>query len=104
MKKNRILIILISIIVLSILCYIGLFLSLFNYEFNVLFSLLFQLLGIIVVLPLFIAIHEAGHMVFGLISGYSLLSYKVGPFEWYKKEGKIAFRINPLSNIVLRQH
>ena len=103
MKKYRILIILISIIVISILCYIGLFLICSLYEFNLFLAILFQLIGLIIVLPVFVAVHEAGHMVCGFISGYRLLSYKVGPFEWYQKEDKVAFRINPLSSVVLGQ-
>ena len=36
-----------------------------------------------------IASHEAGHLVFGLLTGYSFSSYRIGSFMWIKKEGKI---------------
>jgi hypothetical protein len=42
-------------------------------------------------------------MVFGLISGYSLLTFRIGPFEWYSRDGRVAFKLNPLSNFVLGQ-
>lgn len=35
------------------------------------------------------AIHEAGHLVFGLITGYEFISYRVGSFTFVKEEGKI---------------
>lgn len=103
MKKYKGLIIFISIILISVLVYIGLFLVCSLYDYNLILAVIFQLIGLIIVLPIFVAIHEAGHMVCGFMSGYSLLSYKVGPFEWYQKEDKIAFRVNPLSGVVLGQ-
>ena len=103
MKKYKGLIIFISMLVFCLLCYVGLYIITDNYELNTALTILFQVIGLILVIPLFVAVHEAGHMVFGLISGYSLLSYKLGPFEWYKKDGKIAFRVNPISSVVLGQ-
>ncbi len=103
MGKYKGIIILLLMILCFLLCYIGLYLVAINYEANVWLSILFQILGFIIILPIFVGTHEAGHMVFGLISGYSLLSFKLGPFEWYKKDKKIAFRLIPLSNVVLGQ-
>ena len=103
MKKYKGLIIFVSLILTMILIYVGLFLYCRNYEAKTLLIVLFQLLGFILVLPIFVAVHEAGHMVFGLLSGYSLLTYKVGPFEWYRKDEKVRFRINSLSSMVLGQ-
>lgn len=103
MKKYKGLIILISLILFVILSYIGLFIIAFNDETNLFLAILYQVIGLIITFPVFVAVHEAGHMVFGLISGYSLLSYKVGPFEWYKSDDKIKFRILPLNAIVLGQ-
>lgn len=103
MKKYKGLIILLSLIFIMVVVYAKLF-SIIRYEeCRLVFAILFQLLGIILIVPSFVAFHEAGHMVFGLISGYSLLSYKVGPFEWYKKDDKLSFRVNPLSSMVLGQ-
>lgn len=39
-----------------------------------------------------IAIHEAGHLVFGLLSGYSFSSYRIGSFIWKKEGGKIKLK------------
>lgn len=102
MKRYRGLIIFLSLIVVLIASYIGLFL-LCNTVSKAWVAILMQVIGFILVLPIFIGVHEAGHMVFGFISGYSLLSYKIGPFEWYKKDSKIAFRLNSLSSMVLGQ-
>lgn len=33
-------------------------------------------------------VHEAGHMVGGLLSGYKLVSFRIGSFIWTKKDGK----------------
>lgn len=103
MRKYKSLIIFLSMLIFSILCYIGLILLTINNDINVFVSIVLQAIGLILVIPLFIAVHEGGHMVFGLISGYSLMSYKIGPFEWYKKDEKIAFRVNSLSGVVLGQ-
>lgn len=50
------------------------------------------------VIPLFflaylteVAIHEAGHLVCGLLSGYRFVSYRILTFAFYKKEGKLRF-------------
>lgn len=49
--------------------------------------------GLIAGICLNVAIHEAGHLVFGLISGYDFLSYRVGPFMILRESGKIRFRL-----------
>lgn len=36
-------------------------------------------------------IHEAGHLVFGLLSGYSFTSFRIGSFQWTKTNGKLRF-------------
>lgn len=38
-----------------------------------------------------IIVHELGHLIFGLISGYSFSSFRVGPFIWFKEDYKIRF-------------
>lgn len=40
-----------------------------------------------------IAIHEAGHLVCGLISGYSFVSYRVGPFMLLREGGKLRLKL-----------
>ena len=37
-------------------------------------------------------IHEAGHLVFGLLSGYQFSSFRIFSFTWIKENGKIKFR------------
>ena len=54
------------------------------------------LLGVLILfslmyLSIFIemAIHEAGHLFFGLATGYKFLSYRIGSFTFIKEEGRI---------------
>ncbi|MGN1190762.1 MAG: hypothetical protein ACI4SL_10260 [Candidatus Ornithospirochaeta sp.] len=35
------------------------------------------------------AIHEAGHLVFGLLTGYKFVSYRIASFTFIKEEGKL---------------
>ena len=39
-----------------------------------------------------IIIHEAGHLVFGLLSGYQYSSFRVGSLMWMKVDGKIKLK------------
>lgn len=39
-----------------------------------------------------IVVHEGGHLIFGLLSGYRFLSFRVGSFMWIKLEGKLRFK------------
>lgn len=39
-----------------------------------------------------IIIHEAGHMVFGLLSGYRFLSFRVFRLMWVKQQGRIRLK------------
>ena len=39
-----------------------------------------------------IAIHEAGHLVFGLLSGYRFCSYRIFSLMWLRQDKKICFR------------
>ena len=103
MKKYKGLILLISLLMISILVYIGLFLICSLNKYNILLSILFQVIGFVITIPIFVALHETGHLVFGLITGYKVLSFKLGPFEWYSSNDSVRFRINPLNSIVLGQ-
>lgn len=54
------------------------------------------LLGImalfVVMLYVHIIVHEAGHALFGMLTGYKFLSYRVGSFMWEKgADGKVRF-------------
>lgn len=41
---------------------------------------------------LHIIIHEAGHLIFGLMTGYSFVSFRVGSFTLIKEQGKISYK------------
>ena len=36
-----------------------------------------------------VVVHEAGHLVFGLFSGYQFVSYRIGNLLWMKEDGKL---------------
>ena len=50
------------------------------------------LLSVYAALLLQIVIHEAGHLVFGLATGYQFVSFRVWSIMWLKKDGKIQFK------------
>ncbi len=54
-------------------------------------TIAFVLLIAIVVAAFFLQliIHEAGHLIFGLLSGYRFSSFRVGSFLWLKENGKL---------------
>lgn len=39
-----------------------------------------------------IIIHEAGHLVFGLMTGYSFVSFRIGSFTIIKEQGEISYK------------
>ena len=41
---------------------------------------------------LHIIVHEAGHLVFGLLTGYSYSSFRVGSFMWVKENGRLKMK------------
>lgn len=47
------------------------------------------LVGIAIAIYLQVVLHEAGHLIFGLLSGYKFVSFRVGSFTIYKKGGKL---------------
>ncbi len=59
------------------------------------------LIGVYVFLLLFsflqIVIHEAGHLVFGLLTGYRYSSFRIGSFMWVKLDGKLKLKRYSLS-------
>ena len=57
-----------------------------------LFSAVLLLVGMYIAIFLQIIIHEAGHLLFGLMSGYGFSSFRVGSFMWVKERGRIKFR------------
>ncbi len=47
------------------------------------------IVGLYLVMLIHIIAHEAGHLVFGLWTGYEFLSFRVGSFTIVKKDGKL---------------
>lgn len=51
-----------------------------------------MILVLYALLVLQIVVHEGGHLIFGLLSGYKFSSFRVGSFMWIKLEGKLRFK------------
>lgn len=45
-----------------------------------------------IVMLLQVIVHEAGHLVFGSVSGYTFVSFRISSFMWIKNEGRLSFR------------
>ena len=80
-------------------CMIGLVEGLYFYHYsdqlpqNMIFGVM--LLWFLVLLLSFfihILLHEAGHIIFGLIGGYRFLSFRIINFMWIRENGKIHLR------------
>ena len=54
------------------------------------FAMLF--LGLYVALIFHIILHEAGHLVFGLMTGYKFASFRIASFMWLKENEKIRLK------------
>ena len=52
------------------------------------FELVF-LMSLVLASYIHIIVHEAGHLVFGLLSGYHFTSFRIGSFMWIKMDGKL---------------
>ena len=51
-----------------------------------------MILALYLLLFLQIVVHEGGHLVFGLLSGYKFSSFRVASFMWIRQEGKLRFK------------
>ena len=86
-----------TVFAMMVMCLVGvafgLFLSLtlFSGLFNGV-EIIIGILGIMLSLYVSIIIHEGGHLVFGLLSGYGFSSFRIGNFMWIKQDGKIKLR------------
>lgn len=56
------------------------------------FTVILLFVGMYVSMFLQIVIHEAGHLLFGLLSGYQFSSFRIGSFMWINKIGKLEFK------------
>lgn len=57
-----------------------------------LFSLACLFVGMYIAIFIQLIIHEAGHLVFGLLSGYKFSSFRIFGFMWVKENEKIRLR------------
>ena len=57
-----------------------------------LLSLVGLFLGMYVALFFHINVHEAGHLVFGLMTGYQFCSFRIASFMWLKENGKVKLK------------
>ncbi len=55
------------------------------------------LFGIYAAIFLHIILHESGHLLFGLLTGYRFSSFRIASFMWIKLEGKIHFKRHSLA-------
>ncbi|MDY3023703.1 MAG: M50 family metallopeptidase [Streptococcus hyovaginalis] len=86
--KKKIITIIQSIIYLLPFMYIGIYIGSKAGDLSPLYLILF--LGIsILLLFVTIIIHEAGHLLFGLWSGYQFSSFRVANLMWYKVGDKV---------------
>lgn len=53
------------------------------------FSLVGLFLGMYIALFFHVLLHEAGHLVFGLLTGYKFSSFRIFSFMWLKENGKL---------------
>lgn len=70
--------------------------SIFNIGFNSPLAYIFERAGFLLIFILgfivHIIIHEGGHLIFGLISGYSFVSFRVGSFIIIKENERLKFK------------
>ena len=61
-------------------------------NYYVIFIVVFTFVGVCVAFFLQILVHEAGHLVFGLLTGYRFLSFRVGSFMLIKEGGRLKIK------------
>lgn len=55
-------------------------------------SVVLLFIGMYIALFLQIILHEAGHLLFGLLTGYRFSSFRIGSFMWIKEGDKVRLR------------
>ncbi len=55
-------------------------------------AFLVGVLSLLVSIPLITIIHEGGHLIFGRLSGYKFVSFRIFNYTFIKKDGKIAIK------------
>jgi hypothetical protein len=59
---------------------------------EIIFGAALLFVGMYIALFIQIIIHEAGHLIFGIMTGYHFSSFRVGSFMWLKEGKSIKFR------------
>ena len=70
----------------------GVILSEFLIEQINLCELIVMFVSVVFAIYIHIIIHEAGHLVFGLLTGYKFCSFRIMNFTWIKEKDKIKFK------------
>ena len=61
-------------------------------SFQEILSLIGLFLGMYVAVFFHMIVHEAGHLVFGLMTGYQFCSFRIASFMWLKENGKFKMK------------
>ena len=69
----------------------------FRFAIDSLPKLLFLLGALYVAMVFHVIIHEAGHLVFGLLTGYKFCSFRIFSFMWLQEEGKLKLKRHSLA-------
>ena len=77
--------------VIAILLGIAVLSSWFTGEWADLKSIMTDIVFLMIALAFGVNIHEIGHVVFGKIVGYKLISYSIGPLTWLNENGSMRF-------------
>ncbi|MFI3201896.1 MAG: hypothetical protein R3Y54_10315 [Eubacteriales bacterium] len=88
-KKNKFSKMIVTIISLLIGALLGAFLGSRMSDDTSLEIFLYELLAVLIAGYIQIIIHEAGHLIFGFISGYRFISFRIGNFMWMQENGKL---------------
>lgn len=93
-KKNYVFFIILSLAVGMVIGFVCSFLvkRLFGNEYTESYIFFSALVMLCIAFYLHIILHEAGHLVCGLLTGYSFLSFRIGSFMWIKQGGVMRFR------------
>jgi len=103
MKRIKVLLQNLIPIILSISLYVMLIIYMEPKGLEILWMILLQIVFFVIGFSLSTIIHEGGHMVFGLISGYHLTSFRFGPFSINYNGEKYKFELDKMNLGILGQ-
>lgn len=66
--------------------------NIYESAINLLLFLVIIFVPALIFIFLHIIIHEAGHLIFGLLSGYKFVSFRILSFMWCSQDGKIVLK------------